>query len=321
VDILVIETTLTTNQEPFDKEVQRVKIEGVLSSDRTSFGVEDLFEEQPQSLFRIRADIPTLPGEAPPASLQARLASFAPGGNVIEVRTLTLSRTSGDRFVSQPLLAIPEVIPRADIQFKAPQSLEVLLSRAEGKVRLVVDGLAGLGTREVTVEGRVVELCVVTIQGASPKPERDLTTANRVWAQFGIEVRVLRRSTVNRPKLLNVNSFGKPDPEEVELFELGRDTCTAQIIGYYVKSSTPYTWGLRPLVPLRAGFYVTDEGDQYTFAHELGHVMGLNEHHPDLRNLMAETPVELRPADPRERLLARDQFSRVVFGSFAPTRP
>lgn len=322
VDILVIETALVTNQVPFDNEIRRVTIEGVLNSDRTSFDVSNLFDTQPDSLFRIRADVPTVPGETPAASFQSNLVSLSPAGAVIENRAVVLNRTTGDRFVSQPVLAIPETIPRTDLQFKSPQSLEVLRSRAEGKTRLTVDGLAGLGTVEVTTQGFVVELCTVTIKGTSPKPERDLETANRVWAQFGIEVRVLGSGDpVDRPDLLDIeNPTRGADPEVVALYALGRDTCSADVIGYYIKSLRPGALGRRVVVPLRDGFMVTDKGTRYTFGHELGHVLGLDHVQGD-RNLMFEEGTAALPDEPRDVLLVRDQFSNVKFNAHTVLKP
>ncbi len=321
LNIVVVETALATSKAPFAQAFQRLDIRGVLNSDRTSFDLSDLFDDQPDLLFRARADVPDVQGQPAGTKLTGKLTSLAPDGTVIETLDVTLDGRTGDRFVSLPVLAIPAAIPRTEIQLKAPQSLEVLRCRAEGKVRFTVDGLAGVGAIELPVQGRVAELCSVTIKGATTHPDRDVAAAQRVWAQLGIEVRVLNPRTIDQSTLLHIDSPSKqPDPDEIALFALGRDTCTANIIGYYVKSTSPAALGRTTHVANRPGFYATDDASQYTFGHELGHVLGLG-HDPGSKNLMFEEGTSSLPDKARDVLLTQPQLSTVLTGGFLTTKP
>lgn len=189
VIITVIEVALTTNTPPFDTAITLAQIEGVLNSDRTSFDVGDLFDTQPNSLFRARADIPGVTGN----TIQARLISRRSNGTQIESPNITLQRTSGDRFVSLPILAIPEAIPRAGITFKVPQDLDVILCSAGGKLRLeMVGAFSGVGVTEVTVRGRVINVFAQDFTGSGATLAFItglINRANIVWAQAGIEVK------------------------------------------------------------------------------------------------------------------------------------
>jgi outer membrane protein OmpA-like peptidoglycan-associated protein len=322
LDIVVVEVALSTNTAPFDKPFQRLDVRGVLNSDRKSFGLANLFDDQPDHVFRVRADVPDVQGAAAATKLQGKLTSLAVDGTVIETRDVTLNRGAGDRFVSLPILAIQEAIPRADIQFKAPQSIEVLRSKAEGKVRLTITELAVLDLLELPVRGLVAELCSVTITGATTHPDRDTAAAQRVWAQAGIEVRVLNPRTIDRPDLLHIDAPSKqPDPDEIALYALGRDTCTVDIVGYYVKSTSPAALGRTTHVPLRPGFYVTDDATQYTLGHELGHVLGLPHDKVEAKNLMFEEGTSGLPNNARDVLLNQNQLFDVQTGGFLKTKP
>jgi predicted Zn-dependent protease len=65
---------------------------------------------------------------------------------------------------------------------------------------------------------------------------------------------------------------------------------------------------------------VTDKGTQYTFGHELGHVLGLD-HTESSKNLMFEEGTSSLPDDPREVLLEKNQFSDVKFNAFTVLKP
>jgi outer membrane protein OmpA-like peptidoglycan-associated protein/peptidoglycan hydrolase-like protein with peptidoglycan-binding domain len=322
VTITVIDVAFTDNVAPFDKTIDTVQIEGILNKDRASFELGDLFGTQAKSLFRARADFPGIAGN----TIQGQLVSNLPNTAIVEARQIVLKRTTGDRFVSLPILAIPLAIPLGDVTMKDPSKpdLEMIRTTAGGSLRLQVPGnTPGPGVAIAKVSGRVAELCTVTIAGASNKPQRDIDTANRVWAQLGIEVRVLESKTVTDPTLLKITDApikGPASKDETKLFSLGRDTCVAGVIGYYVQSTTRAGLGVTLVVPHNAGFYQNDLASQYTFGHELGHVLGLD-HIVDSKNLMNEDGTLVLPKEPNSVQLLPDQFQKIEFSAFLNFRP
>jgi outer membrane protein OmpA-like peptidoglycan-associated protein len=214
VIVTVIEVALTTNTAPFDTTVAQAQIEGVLNSDRTSFDVGDLFGSQRGSLFRARADIPGVTGN----TIQARLTSRRSNGTQIEITNVTLQRASGDRFVSLPILAIPEAISRAGITFKAPQDLDVIRCSAGGRLRLELVGtFSGVGVREAPVRGRVVNIFAQGFTGSGATPAFItglINRANTVWAQAGIEVKARSINAAVTPPagLLDLDTLAARDP-------------------------------------------------------------------------------------------------------------
>jgi outer membrane protein OmpA-like peptidoglycan-associated protein len=308
----------TKNQAPFEKALATVQIEGILNKDRASFDISDLFDTQPESVFRLRADVPGVAGLTIPARL-----TTTPG----EPRDIELTRTVGDTFVSPPLLLIPLAIPRSDIKLKTTQtaeSLNFIQAQAEGKIQFELLGaLSAAQKAQAKVRGRVVRLCTVTIKGSSPKPVSDLDVANRVWAQLGIEIRILNATTVDRPDLLHIinvpsGSQPNPSPDEIALFQLGR-TCASDVVSYYCKTSTIGAFGRTTIVPNRTGFYQMDKATKYTFGHELGHVIGAD-HVKDTTkekdNLMTDEGTQGLPDKPNEVNLTARQAGEVQFSAF-----
>lgn len=303
---------VTDNVDPFDTAVARVQIEGILNQHRGSFDLTDLFGTQANSLFRIRADLPGVSA----ATVQARMTALANDGSTIETHTLTLTRTSGVRFVSLPVLAIPRAIPRSDITFTSPATLEVVRTHAGGKLRVELLGVSvPLSPVEVAVRGRVLEFCTVTIQGAAPTINADMTVANRVMAQCGIEFRILRQSTVNNLALLDIQQPSCPltiggdtnrGPEEQALFALGRADCASNFIVYFVRSNSLGLLGCSAYPVGQPGVTVADTASRYTFCHEIGHVLHLP-HDGRANNLMTGAGTSSLPANAANVHLAADQ--------------
>lgn len=302
VMITAADVSLTNNTAPFTTAVTRVQVEGVLNRTRTSFDIGDLFNAQAGSLFRARITLPGITGN----SLQATLESRDQANALLENHVITLTRTTGNIFVTAtPILAIPDAIPRADITFAAPQDIDVVRCRAQGKLRLRVNAPnADAGTVQVNVRGRVLQFCTITIQGATPTLNSDLTTANRVVAQCGIEFRVLNSSTVNNPVLLDIAQTDCPltvggdttrGTEETSLFALGRTTCTNNFIVYFVRSNSMGLAGCSAYPVGQPGVSVADSASQYTFGHEICHVLNLP-HDGRTNNLMTGTGTGGLPA-------------------------
>ncbi len=206
VTIRIIDVALTSNAAPFDAKIATVRIEGVLNSNLKSFDMADVIPAQRDSLFRARADIPGVAGN----TIQARLIRRPLGGAAPEARAVTLTRTGGDRFVSRPVLAVPEVIG-GEIVFKAPQDIEAVRARAGDTIQLVVDGdFANLALDQVIVRGMVVFIFARSFDGSGISAadiRRHIQRANRVWAQAGLEFkeRSVRDGVAAPDGLLNLD--------------------------------------------------------------------------------------------------------------------
>jgi hypothetical protein len=142
----------------------------------------------------------------------------------------------------------------------------------------------------LTPKKKCITLCIKIIDGASPNISRDIDKANEIYSQCGIEIRVDSQETNDVPELLDLDqpscfSGQTPTDEEDELFDLMRDDCNSDIIVYYVRSTNMGVFGCAAFPAGRPGFVVTDTATQFTFAHELGHVLGLS-HVTDTTNIM-----------------------------------
>ena len=311
--ITATQVILSNNTAPFTTALTRVQIEGVLNRLRGSFDIGDLFGTQANSLFRAAATIPGVAGN----TIQATLRSTLQSGTQVETQVITLTRTNGNQFVSSvPILAIPDAIPRADITFAAPASIAVIRCRAQGKLRLSINAPhANAGAVEVSVRGRVLQFCTITIQGAAPTIAADMTTANRVVAQCGIEFRIASSTSVNNPALLDIaqttcpltiNGDGSRGAEELALFALGRGTCPHNFIVYFVRSNSMGLFGCSAFPTGQPGVTVADSASQYTFGHEICHVLNLP-HDGRTNNLMTGAGTTTLPATPNTVRLEPDQ--------------
>jgi outer membrane protein OmpA-like peptidoglycan-associated protein len=315
VAITTCAATLTSNLAPFNVTVARVQIEGILNRELNpnggTFALADLFNTQANSLFRARVDIVGIAG----TTVRVSLTSNQAGGAQLERRDITLTRTTGDRFVSLPILAIPDAIPRGEITFAAPQNIEVIRTRAGGRLQLAFDTGSGIVKQEVHVRGRVLQMCTLTIQGAAPNIARDLTTANRVMAQDGIEFRLSQLPNVNNPALLDIQRTTCPltiggdnnrSAEETALFALGRAACAVNYLTYFIRSDSMGLNGCSAYPVGQPGVTVSDGASQYSFAHENGHVMHLP-HDGRPNNLMTGAGTNNLPANPATVHLLPDQ--------------
>jgi hypothetical protein len=140
--------------------------------------------------------------------------------------------------------------------------------------------------------GECVRVAVVTIQGANANLSRDLESGNRVYlTECGVSIDVVASITVDRPDLLILDQTDclanghQVSEEEDELFNLGRDL-GADIVCYYIQGDTAGFRGCAAHPPGRRGFWVGDTATEWTFAHELTHVVGNNGHVNNTDNLM-----------------------------------
>ena len=205
VTITIFSVSISTNVPPFETPAANVQIEGLLNSSLGSIDLTDLFDTQPNSLIRVRADIPGLAPNV--GQFSAILTSNPPGAaTAIETITVNLLRTtpSGDTFLSQPILAMPSAIQRSEITLKSPPDMNVIRTRAGGRIRLVVNSpipLGNAGLVEVTIRGRIIYIFAQALANATSgitsgirlaDLQRKIARVNRIWAQAGIEVKARR---------------------------------------------------------------------------------------------------------------------------------
>jgi hypothetical protein len=137
-----------------------------------------------------------------------------------------------------------------------------------------------------------VKIALVTISGANPTIQRDLDNTNLVFeSECDVWVYPTASIVVTDNSLLTLSqddcagSGHSVSDEEDELFDLGRNL-GANVVGYYIRSDTAGFLGCAAHPPGRRGFWVGDAASQWTFAHELGHVVGDNSHVNNNNNLM-----------------------------------
>ena len=138
-----------------------------------------------------------------------------------------------------------------------------------------------------------IPIALVTIEGAAPTLQRDLDNTNIVLlGETDVWLYPVASITVDRPNLLILNQDSCPlgeqsDPtdEEDELFDLGRNL-GADLVAYYIQDG-PNAVGCSAFPAGRRGFWVDNGASQWTFAHELVHVLGLNPHVGNSDNLMS----------------------------------
>jgi hypothetical protein len=160
-----------------------------------------------------------------------------------------------------------------------------------------------------------VRVAVVTIQGANANLERDLGAGNSVYlTECGVWVDMVASITVDRPDLLVLDQTDcllaghEVSEEEEELFDLGRDL-GADIVGYYIQGDSAGFRGCAAHPPGRRGFWVGDSATQWTFVHELTHVVGDNRHVTDTDNLMFRNTGMITNPPPD---LSDEQCERIV---------
>lgn len=149
-----------------------------------------------------------------------------------------------------------------------------------------------------------VRVAVVTIEGASPTLQQDLDTGNSIYQdECGAWIYCAGSITVDRPHLLHLaqddckGSGHSVSDEEDELYDLGRNL-GADIVGYYIDSDSGGYRGCAAHPSGRRGFWVGSSATQWTWVHELTHVVGDNGHADSTDNLMWNNTGEITNAPP-----------------------
>lgn len=98
---------------------------------------------------------------------------------------------------------------------------------------------------------------------------------------------LLDQDDCNAGWLLDFTGIGDHDvsDEEDDLFDLGRDM-GADIVAYFINGDVAGFAGCAAHPDGRRGFWVGTQESPWTFAHELTHVVGDNEHQDNSNNLM-----------------------------------
>lgn len=131
-----------------------------------------------------------------------------------------------------------------------------------------------------------VKVAIVTIDSLTPPIQRDLDVGNEVWQrECDAWIYPTASITVNAPNLLVLNQDDciggdshSVSAEEDALFDLGRNL-GAEVVGYYLQSGTTASGGCAAHPPDRRGFWVSATPlSQWTWVHELTHVVGNNPH-------------------------------------------
>jgi hypothetical protein len=149
-----------------------------------------------------------------------------------------------------------------------------------------------------------VRIALVTVRptgstaGQDGNLQRDLDNANRVYQNecdlwlYPVGSRVVETNLLGSNVLLNqddcLTSGHSVSDEEDDLFDLGRDM-GADIVCYYINGSTGGAFGCAAHPDGRRGFWAGNSSPsrtQWTFAHELIHIVGDNGHEDDTDNLM-----------------------------------
>lgn len=137
-----------------------------------------------------------------------------------------------------------------------------------------------------------VKVALVTISGATPNLQRDLDRGNTVYVdECGVWIYPTASITVTANNLLILDqddcasSGHSVSDEEDQLFDFGRNL-GANIVGYYINSSSGGFRGCAAHPPGRRGFWVGNSATQWTWVHELTHIVGDNAHVSDTDNLM-----------------------------------
>jgi len=137
-----------------------------------------------------------------------------------------------------------------------------------------------------------VKIALVTISGATPNLQTDLDSGNTVYQNdAGVWIYPVDAITVTNNSLQTLDqddcaaSGHSVSDEEDTLFDLGRDL-GADIVGYYINGDTAGFRGCAAHPPGRRGFWCGDSATQWTFVHELTHVVGDNGHNSNTDNLM-----------------------------------
>jgi hypothetical protein len=130
---------------------------------------------------------------------------------------------------------------------------------------------------------------VVGRESLAVSPELMIQRMREVYGNVGINVDVGGIDPLNLPAFLDVNvgdcNLGEPTGAIQELFDFRDGARDREVIVYLVRSTIKPFNGCAAHPPDRPGAVVASLASQWTLAHEVGHVLGL-EHVEDNHNLM-----------------------------------
>lgn len=145
-----------------------------------------------------------------------------------------------------------------------------------------------------------VRVAVVTIRppgataGQYAHLQRDLDNANTVFQNecgtwvYPVGSRVVTTDLLGKERMLDQNDCRwthYPSREEEQLFDLGRDM-GANLVCYCIGGSVLGGEGCASHPRGQPGFWIDPDPGEWTFAHELGHLLGDNTHVRNKSNLM-----------------------------------
>jgi hypothetical protein len=177
-----------------------------------------------------------------------------------------------------------DLLQRASfLEFKARHDA----NEARGLRLVDLEALPALPPAGPTVRLRLK--LVVGRESLAVSPERMIQRMREVYGSVGINVDVGGVEPLNLPFSLDINvgdcTRGEPTEAMQELFDFRDGARDREVVVYLVRSTIPPLNGCAAHPPDRPGAVVAAEASQWTLAHEVGHVFGLD-HVPGNRNLM-----------------------------------
>lgn len=166
----------------------------------------------------------------------------------------------------------------------------------------------------VIVASGVVRVCGFLINGANAdytRFQRDLRRASTIFGPCGIRVVEGRFQVINDPTLLDHPRWacrGRLPYSARRMVGLGSTCGVGDVVMFYIRSMGSRSAGCGGIhFANNRGFVATDFASRNTFAHELGHALGLVAHALDSDNIMF-TPSADITADPPQVTSAQCQI-------------
>lgn len=138
----------------------------------------------------------------------------------------------------------------------------------------------GSGDYRLVQVVQTVRLHVKVLTAPDIPVETLMHNTREVYAAAGIDVEWLSTETLNLPALNDVDVgdciMGSTTPEQQQLFAHRNNAAANDVVVYFVRSTDPPYNGCAAHPAGRPGAVVVQGATQWTFAHEIGHVLGLS---------------------------------------------